>query len=504
MRKVAFSLVVSSLVLFPVLGLAQVGQEYIVPEATTLEVVAQEMFGDPAYAPAIMAATNRRHIEDPTFARIGALDVPVQAGWKLLIPDREWADGFLSVWTPAKVELLFGTPPGGQLVVASWWTAGGEAEGLNALFDIYREYYPDVEIVNATIAGGAGYVFRAVIKPRLLAGDPPDTFQLHAGLEVEGYSPEVYLEALDDLYTIEGWTEVFPADVLELLTYQGHYWGVPVNIHRSNVLWYSKTLFGRYGLTPPGTWDEFFQICERLAAEGIAPFVMGNSGGWEAAHTFETVLAGVLGAEGYRGLWTGETPWSDPRVTEALEIFARMLDYVNPDYSAMSWDGALQYFLADKGAMHIMGDWAAGWFMAQDYDFGWAPVPGTRGTFVALSDTFCLPKRARNRDNAIAWLRVAGSKEGQIAFNMRKGSIPARTDLTQEEKAQFNPYLQSAMDDWARDAIVPSLIHGAAAIESWVTDFKDAINLFLVTKDVAGTQAALIAAAADALAAMAQ
>jgi glucose/mannose transport system substrate-binding protein len=142
--------------------------------------------------------------------------------------------------------------------------------------------------------------------------------------------------------------------------------------------------------------------------------------------------------------------------------------------------------------------------MAQGYDFGWAPVPGTQGTFVALSDTFCLPKRARNRDNAIAWLRVAGSKEGQIAFNMLKGSIPARTDLTPEEKAQFNPYLQSAMDDWARDAIVPSLIHGAAAIESWVTDFKDAINLFLVTKDVAGTQAALIAAAEDALAAMAQ
>jgi hypothetical protein len=30
-------------------------------------------------------------------------------------------------------------------------------------------------------------------------------------------------------------------------------------------------------------------------------------------------------------------------------------------------------------------------------------------------------------------------------------------------------------------------------------DFKDAINLFLVTKDVAGTQAALVAAAKAAL-----
>jgi glucose/mannose transport system substrate-binding protein len=82
---------------------------------------------------------------------------------------------------------------------------------------------------------------------------------------------------------------------------------------------------------------------------------------------------------------------------------------------------------------------------------------------------------------------------------MRKGSIPARTDITAEERAQFNPYLQSCMEDWARDAIVPSVMHGAAAPESWVVDFKDAINLFLVTKDVAGTQAALVAAAKAAL-----
>lgn len=75
----------------------------------------------------------------------------------------------------------------------------------------------------------------------------------------------------------------------------------------------------------------------------------------------------------------------------------------------------------------------------------------------------------------------------------------ARTDITPEEKAKFPPYLQSAMEDWARDKIVPSVIHGAAAIESWVTDFKDAINLFLATKDVAATQKTLVDAATKAL-----
>ena len=99
---------------------------------------------------------------------------------------------------------------------------------------------------------------------------------------------------------------------------------------------------------------------------------------------------------------------------------------------------------------------------------------------------------------------MCGSKEGQIAFNTRKGSIPARTDLTDADKAQFNEYLQSCMEDWATDAIVPSPIHGAAAIESWVTDFKDTINLFLVTKDVKAAQQALVEAAEAALESMGQ
>ena len=54
------------------------------------------------------------------------------------------------------------------------------------------------------------------------------------------------------------------------------------------------------------------------------------------------------------------------------------------------------------------------------------------------------------------------------------------------------------MADWASDAIVPSPVHGAAAIESWVTDFKDAIVLFVTSGDVAGTQAALQQACVEA------
>jgi len=379
----------------------------------------------------------------------------------------------------------------GAIEIFSWWTAGGEAEGLQALFDIYNRLYPDVEIINATVAGGAGAHAKAVLKTRMLGGDPPDTFQVHAGKElIDTWVKTGFMEPLTDLFESEGWVDVMPHGILDIVSYEGDYWSVPVNIHRANVLWYNKQIFADNGLNPPQTFDEFFEIADKLQEQGIIPLTMGTKDGWEAAHVFETVLIAKLGAEGYSGLWTGETKWSDPGVTEALETFKKMVTYVNPDHAAFTWDEAYEYIIDGKGAMGIMGDWVAGYFFSKEYtDFGWIPVPETGGIFDALSDSFGLPKGCKNRDNVINFLKVLGSKEGQEAFNLKKGSIPARTDIN---KDLFDDYQKSVMEDWEKDVIVPSVMHGAAAAEGWVTEFKDVIALFVARPDIEVTQKALV------------
>lgn len=462
-----------------------------------LSKLADKYFGDIFAWPAIMAVHNQAAEANPDKFpnKIINADV-IEVGWSICIPTAEEADAFLAKYDPSKPEMLYASGESGQLVVGSWWTAGGEADGLAAMFDIYKKLYPGVEIVNATVAGGAGTNFKAVLATRLIGGDPPDTFQLHAGLEVATYSPEQYLRPVDDIYASEGLNDIFPPDLLTLLKYKDHFWGVPANIHRSNVLWYNKSVFEANGLTPPTNYDEFVTVAEKLKAAGIQPFVIGTKGGWEAGHVFESVLLAKLGPDGYKGLWDGTTDWMDPRVTDALETFKMMMSYANPDHPAMTWDGPGEYLISGKGGMMIMGDWTDGWFTSKGFtDYGWAPSPGTQGTFIALSDSFALPKDAPDMDNAINWLKVVGSKEGQEAFNPKKGSICARTDC---DPSLFNEYLQSAMVDWSQDNIVPSVTHGAAAIESWANDYKDAITLFVTSGDVPGTQMMLQQACLDA------
>ncbi|NIM93102.1 MAG: extracellular solute-binding protein [Anaerolineales bacterium] len=388
--------------------------------------------------------------------------------------------------------------PSGELEVFSWWTAGGEAEGLAAMLEVFSEQYPDIEVINATVAGGAGVDARAVLATRMQGGDPPGSFQVHAGRElIDTYVVADQMEPVTFIFEDEGWTDVYPADLIEILSYDGEIWSVPVNIHRANVLWYNKAIFADNGLTPPTSIGDFFTVAETLEAAGVTPLALGES--WTVVHLFETVLLGSIGPDAYIGLWNGETDWSTTEVTQALENFNTMLNFVNEDFAALSWDQATQLVIDGTAAMNIMGDWAEGYFKAQgwtpDVEFGWAASPGSAGSFDALSDSFGLPKDAPNRDAVVAWLTVCGSKEGQDAFNPIKGSIPANTE---GDRSLYDAYLQSAMDDFASDTIVPSLMHGAAAAPSWQQDIIDAVNLFIADRDVATFQDALVSAAAEA------
>ncbi len=54
------------------------------------------------------------------------------------------------------------------------------------------------------------------------------------------------------------------------------------------------------------------------------------------------------------------------------------------------------------------------------------------------------------------------------------------------------------MEEWKKDKIVPSIVHGAAAPLAFMTDYMNAINVFATKKDVDQTAAAILKAAKDA------
>ncbi|MCS6841414.1 MAG: ABC transporter substrate-binding protein [Roseiflexus sp.] len=387
---------------------------------------------------------------------------------------------------------------GGKLEIFSWWTNAGEADGLNAMFELYKQQNPGVEIINATVAGGAGTNAKTVLKTRLQGGQPPDSWQVHAGKELTSYVDAGQMVPLTQFFKEQGFDKVMPPKLLEQITYKGEIWSVPVNIHRSNVLWYNIKIFQENGLTPPKTIDDFFKVAEALKAKGIIPLAVGGKDRFETPHLFESVLLAVFGPEDYPKLFQPGADWSDPRVRQAAEIAKRMLEYSNSDRSSLGWADAAQLVLDGKAAMTIMGDWAHGYFIGKGakvgVDYGYAPAPGNEGVFMWLSDSFGLAKGAPNPEQAKAWLALCGSREGQDAFNPKKGSIPARTDA---DVSLYDEYLQYSIKAFSSEKLVPSVVHGAAAPEAYMTEYGNALNVFASDLDVDAVVEALKDAAKD-------
>ena len=387
--------------------------------------------------------------------------------------------------------------------IFSWWVGPGEADGLAAMMKIFAADYPQYKLVNAAVAGGAGTNAQAVLATRLQAGDPPDSWQAHAGMATFAYVTAKEIQPLDDFFAKNNFAAVLPKTLLPLISMDGHPYSVPVNIHRSNVMWYNPSVLKAAGVTIPAggfaNWTDFFAACDKIKAAGKTCLSLGPEG-FTAMHLWENVVIGTIGADKWNGLWTSPetTDWAGADMKQALANYATALSYTNSDASTLSdWQPASKMVADGDAAFNIMGDWAYGYFanaapnglaLTPHTQFDWTPTPGTQNIFVFLSDSFVLPVGNKNPDGTLAWLTVAASKAGQEAFNPLKGSICARTDC---DPTLFSEYSQDAMKDWtsATEQVVGSLTHEVVSNPAWKTDIDTALKLFLASKQDAAAQA---------------
>ena len=387
-----------------------------------------------------------------------------------------------------------------QLEIFSWWTNAGEAAGLEQLFEAFSAQWPDVEIVNAAVAGGAGSNAQVALQTRLSGGQPPDSWQSHPGEELRSlYVDPGYTQAITGLWESEGWNDVYPQGLIDQVTFDGEKYLVPVGVHRGNVFFYNKQVMADNGLevSDEMTVEEFMEIGATLQEAGIPALALGSQDTFAAPQLLENILVAHLGPEAYAGLWNGSTAWDDASVTEAIEIMGEMLQFVNEDHPSLTWDAAMDKVLEGTAGGMSMGDWAWGQVVAKDAidNIGYVAHPGSASSFVAVVDGFTLPVGAPHPINAENWLKTVGSADAQTAFAPFKGAIPARTDV---DTSEFNDYMQWSASDFAEAAVVASMAHGAAASPQFRQSIFDATILFLTGGDVAAYQEELVFAAEDA------
>lgn len=385
---------------------------------------------------------------------------------------------------------------GKRVEVFTWWSEGGEKAGLDALVKTFETACSEYKFAKSTISGGAGANAKQVLASRIQQGNPPDTFQAHAGAELNDYVTAGQIQDLSAPYKEWGLTEALPQGLIDNLTVGGKIYSVPANIHRANVVWANKNLLGSVGVTgQPKSLAELFTALEALKAKGIfTPLAVGKD--WTQLMLFEAVLISDLGPEKFSGLWKGSTDWNSAEVTKGITDYGRLLSYSNKDRDTLDWTDAEQLIIEGKAGFQLMGDWEAADLQAKNFkDYQYFVFPGNGTAFQWLADSFTLTKDAKDPEGAKCWLKTVGSGDGQKAFNTKKGSIPARADAN---PSNYPPYQQSAMNDWKAGTQVPSCAHGSACAQGTQGAVNAAIGKFSTDMNASALQQAIAAAVAEA------
>jgi len=381
-----------------------------------------------------------------------------------------------------------------ELIIFHWWTAGGEREAADAMFEALHEKYPDIKIVENPVAGGGGVSHRVVLQSRLAAGIPPDTWQTLGGAELKSYVDGGYLEPLDELYKELNYWDVIPKPLANAVTIGGHPYSVPLNMHIQNILYYNKKLFEELGLKPPKSFDELISVLKAIkkAKPNMYPLALGTKEKWEAAFVLDSIILEVGGPEYYVKLYKGLIDVKkDPVFREALEKLKELIPYMYPYHASLTWDESCGLLVSGDSAMVIMGTWAIGYFQTRGWnpgvEFGATTFPQVPERILLFHpDTYGLAKNAPHPDACLDWLKVVASPELQIPTDVTQGGLFARLDI---DPKNFPDPIRQELQEYVRkhpDKLILDQ-HGSIAPMSFTQAYWDAIAAFLVESNIEKT-----------------
>ncbi|MGF6159007.1 glucose/mannose transport system substrate-binding protein [Ensifer sp. KUDG1] len=315
--------------------------------------------------------------------------------------------------------------------VLHWWTSGGEAAALDVLKKDLES--KGITWTDMPVAGGGGTEAMTVLRARVTAGNAPTAVQM-LGFDILDWAKEGALGNLDETASKEGWDKVIPTALQQFSKYDGHWIAAPVNVHSTNWVWINKAALDKAGGKEPTNWDELVALLDNFKAQGITPIAHGGQP-WQDATIFDAVVLS-LGTDFYKQAFIDLDPAAlgGDKMKEAFDRMTKLRSYVDDNFSGRDWNLASAMVIENKAGLQFMGDWAKGEFLkakkVPGTDFVCMRFPGTQGSVTFNSDQFAMFKVAD--DKVPAQLAMASAIESptfQSAFNVVKGSVPARTDV---------------------------------------------------------------------------
>ncbi|MFG1621953.1 ABC transporter substrate-binding protein [Kribbella sp. NPDC049227] len=277
----------------------------------------------------------------------------------------------------------------------------------------------------------SGDPYRAFIRQSFRTKESPGLFTWEVSTALDELAEQGVIAETTDLWT-EAVDKGYVTDaVRQLYTVNGKQYCTPISVD-DWVMFYNKSVFKKYDLKVPTTWDQLMQVAATLKQHGVTPF-------WNQTKNFsfvwfQTLLAGT-DLQLYNDLSTGKAKYTDPRVVAVMNSW---LDLQKKGYfnDPGQTDFARDLMREGKIAMAPEGTWftadaaLAGMTMGKDVDMFVIPAvkPGASTPIAIETAPVCVGGSSKQKALGLKFSQWWMSPQGQQPWVKQQGNMPFTPD----------------------------------------------------------------------------
>ncbi|WP_373278547.1 extracellular solute-binding protein [Alicyclobacillus shizuokensis] len=265
------------------------------------------------------------------------------------------------------------------------------------------------------------------------------------------------------------WKNKFLPSVMKPVTFGGKIYGVPNNYVQPVFMFYNKSLFKQYNLTPPKTWDDLMRDVSVFKQHGIIPIALGGKDKWPDLMWEEYLVDRIGGPQVFNDIAAGKAnAWSNPAVLKANKMIQQLVDAgaFEPGFSSVGQnDGSATALLyTGKAAMYLMGSWEFSTMQTNNKaftqsDLGWMPFPAVTGGKGDPNDIagnpsnyYSIATDSKHKAAAVTFLKDAVLDDQTVKNFIKQGQVPPVAGIETELKNADNGNYMSFVYDLVKKA----------------------------------------------------
>lgn len=331
-----------------------------------------------------------------------------------------------------------------------------------------------------------------ILKTRFIRENNPDIIGIGGDIN---YSNFLDAKMLMDISDFDGLSDIKENYLstnkdLEYVPQEGVY-AVPYMANAAGVL-YNRDMFEEHGWQIPTTWEEFNQLCETIAAEGIQPLYFGYKDTWTCLAPWNAIAVNLCGTDIAYQVNSGNATFS-----EAYEEIAvkdkELLKYGQPNPVAYSYNDACTAFAREQSAMYVIGNYAIPQIKSVNPDMNIDsfvfPASSVAEENILNSGNdlmFCIMEDCEHKEEAYEVLRflledenVQSYLDDQSAVPCKKGDFEIAPELD-----GMKEYIENGIVADYQDHHYPSEMAVDAMIQTYLfDDSSNALDTFLTRFD---------------------